>query len=131
MRSQLSTYYGQIGSLLLSLNRIDEAVENYRKYVAIAQRVAASDPTSGALQLNIWKSYAALGDVSMRAHRPAQARIAYRDGLPILEKLATAHPGDATLQTEFAFSLWKLAQIGDDRPGAFARGARDPASPRR
>ena len=63
LRSQFSTYYGQIGSLLFSLNRVDEALENYRKYVAIAQKVAAGDPASSTLQLNLWSSYAALGDM--------------------------------------------------------------------
>jgi tetratricopeptide (TPR) repeat protein len=114
LRSQFSTYYGQIGSLLFSLNRVDEALENYRKYVAIAQKVAADDPASSTLQLNLWSSYAALGDMLMRANRNEQAGIAYREGLPILEKLAAADPGDVTLQTDLAFSQWKLAQIGGD-----------------
>jgi tetratricopeptide (TPR) repeat protein len=98
----------------VTLKRFDEALESYRKDLAIARKLAATDPGNPEWQHDLWVSHYKLGEVAVDAKRPEDALASYRDALAVLETLAASHPGRVRWQTDLVVNLFKLAQLGDE-----------------
>ena len=106
--------FNRIGAVLVTLKLFDEAIESYRKDLAIARKLAAIDPGNPGWQHDLWVSYYKLGDVAVEAKRPEEARASYREALAVIEKLAASHPDRVRWQTDLVVNLFKLAQLGDE-----------------
>ena len=85
------------------------ALKSYRDGLAIAERLAQSDPGNAGWQRDLSVSYERVGDVQVAQGDLAGALKSYRDSLAIGERLAQSDPGNAGWQRDLSVSYDKLA----------------------
>ncbi|MFM7403554.1 MAG: hypothetical protein ACKO1N_05535, partial [Erythrobacter sp.] len=85
----------------------------YEAGLAIAERLAASDPGNAGWQRDLSISHNKIGDVARAAGDLAAARSAYEAGLAIRQRLAVSDPGNAGWQRDLWVSYWKMADLDD------------------
>ena len=101
------------------------ALKSYRDGLAIAERLAKSDPGNAGWQRDLSVSYDKVGDVQVAQGDLAGALKSYRDSLAIAERLAKSDPGNAGWQRDLSVSL----QQGRRRAGGAGRPGRRAESP--
>src|SRR5664280_468377 len=97
------------------------AGEHYRADLAIAERLAAADPTNAGWQRDLSVSHERLGDLAVAAGDSAGAGEHHRAALAIRERLAGADPTNAGWQRDLSIShnqLGDLAVAAGDSAGA-------------
>jgi tetratricopeptide (TPR) repeat protein len=87
------------------------AAEHYRAGLAIAERLAAADPTNTEWQRDLSISRSKLGDVAVAAGDLAGAPEHYRAGLAIRERLAAADPTNTGWQRDLSGSRERLGDV--------------------
>ena len=90
----------------------------YRKGLAIVQRLTAADPGNTEWQRDLSIAHTRIGDVLATVGQREEALAEYRSGFAIDEKLAAADPKNASWQIDLVLSLWRLAERGGDNPRA-------------
>ena len=83
----------------------------FEESLAIAQRLAAANPSSADAQRDVGISLEKLGDVLMEAGELAAARLRYEASLTIAQPLASANPSNAVAQRNVSVSLNKLGDV--------------------
>ena len=86
------------------------ALKSYRDGLAIAERLAQSDPGNAGWQRDLSVSYEKAGNVQMAQGDLAGALKSYSGSLAIAERLAQSDPGNAGWQRDLAVSYAKLAE---------------------
>ena len=120
-RRDLTVSDSKIGDTLVLLGRLDEALASYRKGLALAEQVASADKSNLQWQRDVSVAHTRIGTVLLRQGKREEALGEYRAGLAIDEALAAAQPGDADAQIDLAYSLFSVADVGDDPRANFAR----------
>ena len=92
------------------------ALQSFRDSLAIAERLAKSDPSNVLWQTDVVQLDEELGDAALAQGQLSDALKSYSDGLAIAQRVAQANPGNDDLQRELAASYGK---VGDAQ---FARG---------
>ena len=95
--------------------REDEALKSYQADLAIAERLAKSDPGNANWQRDLSVSYEKVGDVLVQQSNLAEALKFYQASLAISERLAKSDPGNANWQRDLLVSHWKLASVFRDQ----------------
>jgi tetratricopeptide (TPR) repeat protein len=93
-------------------------VKSYQASLAIAERLAKSDPGNARWQSDLSASYNMVGDVQRAQGDLAAALKSYQASLTISERLAAANPRNADRQTDLVVSLYKVSTVS---PPAEAR----------
>jgi hypothetical protein len=83
----------------------------YRKGLAIREKLAASDPANTQWQRDVAVTRDRIGDLLATAKRPQEALAEYRASLIITEKLAAADPGNTELQRDLSVSHNKIGDM--------------------
>jgi tetratricopeptide (TPR) repeat protein/MinD-like ATPase involved in chromosome partitioning or flagellar assembly len=87
------------------------ALESYRESLAIAERLAKSDPERPEWQSNLAVLQNKIADVLVAQGDLAAALRSFRDGFAIVEGLARADPDNAVWQRDLSASLNKIADV--------------------
>jgi tetratricopeptide (TPR) repeat protein len=98
-----------------------DALEAYRKSLAIAEALAANDPSNTTSQRDLSISHEKIGNVLQDKGDRAGALDAYRKALAIREVLAAKDPGNAEWQRDLSLSYEKIGDVlqgKGDRAGA-------------
>ena len=93
----------------------------YRDSLAIAERLAKSDPGNAGWQRDLSVSFDKVGDVLVAQGDLPGALKSYRDSLAIRERLAKSDPGHAGWQRDLSVSFDKVGDVlvaQGDLPGA-------------
>ena len=85
------------------------ALKSYRDSLAIAERLAQSDPGNAGWQRDLSVSYEKIGDVQVAQGDLAGALKSYRDSLAIRDRLAKSDPGNAGWQRDLSVSYERSA----------------------
>jgi tetratricopeptide (TPR) repeat protein len=101
--------YNNLGDVLVPRGNLPEALKSYQAGLAIAERLAKSDPGNAGWQSDLRVSYDNVGNVLMAQGNLAEALKSYQAGLAIAERLAKSDPGNAGWQRELSVSYSKLA----------------------
>ena len=113
----------RLGDVLRGQGDAPAALAEYRKGMAIAERLAASDPGQAEWQRDLSISHNKIGDV-LRGQGEAPAALAeYRKGMAIRERLAASDPGQAEWQRDLYVSHVKIGDVlrgQGDAPAALA-----------
>jgi tetratricopeptide (TPR) repeat protein len=109
----------EFGETYLTLGDLEQAIKAYTEGLAIAERLAASDPGSTKWQRDVWVSYGRLGDALVETGKLEAALKAYRDALALAERLSAAEPANKQWQYDVSFS-----HVEDRRRVGRARQAR-------
>ncbi len=109
-----SVALNDLGNVLVAQGNLPEAQKTYRDGLAIADRLAKSDPGNAGWQRDLSVSYEKVGDVLVAQGDGPGALASYRDSLTIRDRLAKSDPGNAEWQRDLLVSHEKLANAGDD-----------------
>jgi tetratricopeptide (TPR) repeat protein len=101
----------RVGDVLSAHGRLDDALSAYRAGLAVAERLAAADPSNTGWQRDLSVSQGKLGDVLSAQGRLDDALSAYRAGLAIRERLAAADPSNAGWQRDLSVSQNKVGDV--------------------
>jgi eukaryotic-like serine/threonine-protein kinase len=99
VRAVLGHAYHHIGIVLYIERKFPEALESYRKALALVQKLADANPAYG---FNPAGTYEALGLTLAQSGKPAEALKEFEKALPILQKLADANPAFTDYQRRLA-----------------------------
>jgi WD40 repeat protein/tetratricopeptide (TPR) repeat protein/ActR/RegA family two-component response regulator len=107
----LSVSYDNVGDTQVAQGDLAVALTSYREGLAIAERVAASDPSNAKWQrdLSVW--FDLVGDVQIQQGDLASATASYRDSLAIRERLAASDRGNAEWQRDLSVSFEKVGDV--------------------
>ena len=132
----------ELGAVLVAQGDTAGALIAFRKGLAIAEALAARDPTSAERQRDLSVSHNKIGEVLVAQGDTPSALATFRKALAIREALAPRDPANTGWQRDLAVSHNKIGEVlvaRGDMPGALtafrktlaiieALAARDPAN---
>ena len=113
-QQDLSLTHQAIADILAKRGAYAEALEHFQKRLALAQPIAAADPSNATLQRGLGYTHVKIGDLHRAQGATQRAIEAYRAALTIRAALAAANPQVSALALEMVFVRWTLADLGDD-----------------
>ena len=106
----------KIGDVQSAQGQLEQALNAYRRALAIAEQLAARDPSNAAWQRDLSVSYEKIGDVQSAQGQLEPALDAYRRALAIREQLAARDPSNAAWQRDLGVSYLRVSQaLPEDR----------------
>jgi tetratricopeptide (TPR) repeat protein len=118
----------ELGDILVTTGALDQAVDAYRRSLAIADRLAKADPGNAGWQRDLSVSHNKIGDVQQAQGNLPAALTSYQASHDIFDRLAKADPGNAGWQRDLALSYGRVAMVEarqgahSDALGAFRQG---------
>jgi hypothetical protein len=97
--------------VVVSPRNLPEALKWFRDGLAIAERLAQSDPGNAGWRRDLLVSHDRIGGVLGLQEILSEAMKSYRDGLAIAERLAQSDSGNADWLVDLAVSYVNLADI--------------------
>src|SRR4051794_5305944 len=101
----------RLGDIHKERGDLTRALASYRDSLAIAARLAQSDPGNAGWQRDLSVSYNKVGDVQRAPGDLTRALASYRDSLAIRERLAQSGPGNAGWQRVLLVSYSKVGDV--------------------
>ena len=101
----------RVGELLFERGDSSRALDMYSNGLAIAERLAASDPGNAGWQRDLSVSHDRIGDVLRAQGNLPNALEAYQASLEIAERLAVSDPGNAGWQRDLSVSHNKVGDV--------------------
>jgi tetratricopeptide (TPR) repeat protein len=114
----VSVSYNEVGGVLDAqggAQNLSLALDYFRKDLAIAERLAKSDPGNALLQRELSVSYDTFGDVLKEQHDAAGALKAYREAVTIVENLAKTFPQNLSWQADLAHAYLNVGDALKDQ----------------
>jgi hypothetical protein len=90
--------------VLVAQGNLPEALKSYQAGLAIADRLAKSDPGNAGWRRDLSVSYDRVGDVLVKQGNLAEALKSYRAGLEIRERLAASDAANTDWQRDLTVS---------------------------
>jgi len=106
-----SVALNELGDVQVAQGDLTAALASYGDSLAIAERLAASDPGNAGWQRDLSVSYEKLGDVQVAQGDLTAALASYGESLAIAERLAASDPGNAGWQRDVWVSLWRIRRF--------------------
>jgi tetratricopeptide (TPR) repeat protein len=104
-----------LGDIRIARGILPEALRSFRDGLAIADRLAQSDPGNAVWQRDLSVSYNRVGDVLVAQGNLPEALKTFRDGLAIADRLAQSDPGNGGWwQRDLAVSHERVGDIERD-----------------
>jgi tetratricopeptide (TPR) repeat protein len=100
----------ELGDVSLLVGHTAEALNSFRDGLAIADRLAKSDPGNAGWQRDLSVSFNNIGDVLVAQGNLPEALNSFRDGLAIADRLAKSDPGNAGWQRDLIVSHVKISE---------------------
>ena len=100
-----SVALADLGDVLVAQGNLPEALKSFRDGLAIAERLAQSDPGNAGWQRDLSVATNEIGDVLVAQGNLPEALKSFRDGLAIRERLAQSDPGNAGWQRDLSCQL--------------------------
>ena len=87
------------------------ALKSYRDDLAIAERLAQSDPGNAGWQHDLALSYAQLAEVYRRSNKPGETLAALRQGEAIMARLAKLSPDNTGWKRDLSWFDNQIAAL--------------------
>ena len=101
----------EVGDVQVAQGDLAGALNSYRDSLAIADRLAQSDPGNAGWRRDLSVSYKKIGDVQVAQGDLAGALKSFRDSLAIADRLAQSDPGNAGWQRDLSVSYNKIGDV--------------------
>jgi tetratricopeptide (TPR) repeat protein len=108
VRTVLAHAHHNIGSVLVSTGKYPEALDPYRKALAIYQKLADANPGIDQLQHMVAGTYTRIGTVQTYVGKSADGLESHRKAAHIMQKLADVNPADTDVQKNLAMSYDRM-----------------------
>jgi tetratricopeptide (TPR) repeat protein len=105
------TLQREFGDTYEALGDLEQALRAYRDGLAIAERLAVSDPTNTEWQRGLSVSYSRIGNVLMAQGKLDEALQAYRDTLVTTERLAALDRSNTLWQSDLEVTIANINGI--------------------
>jgi non-specific serine/threonine protein kinase/serine/threonine-protein kinase len=109
------------------VGKTGDAIESYRRALAIRQRLAAAVPNDLKSLRGLMSVHGKLGDVQQAASDTTAALASYRTSLGFAERVAAMRPGERQAMQDVSLSLGRVARLlslTGDRAGAMETESR-------
>ena len=103
--------FDRVGDVLVAQGNLPEALKSYRDSLAIADRLAKSDPGNADWQRDLSVSYSRLAIVLQRMGASADALNALRQGQAIIVRMTQISPDNAVWKNDLAWFNGQIAQV--------------------
>jgi tetratricopeptide (TPR) repeat protein len=100
-----------LGKIKKQRGNLAGAFKSFMDAVAIAERLANSDPDNSDWQRHLSAGYNFVGNVQMAKGEFAGALKSYRNCFTIMDRVAKSDPGNALLQRDLAISCEKVGDV--------------------
>jgi hypothetical protein len=100
-----------VGDVQVAQGDLAGALASYRDSLAIADRLAQSDPGNAGWQRDLAFSNGRIADVLRKMGNRAEALEALRRGRAIMVRLTALSPGNATWKRDLAWFEARIAEI--------------------
>jgi tetratricopeptide (TPR) repeat protein len=117
LQNDLWVAFGKVGNVQVAQGALPQALASYLASLAIAERLAKSDPGNADWQRDLSVSYEKVGDVQVAQGALPQALASYQASLAIRERVAKSDPGKAVWEHDLLVSYIKVGH------GQVAQGA--------
>jgi tetratricopeptide (TPR) repeat protein len=107
----LSVAFNRLGGVQGAQGDLAGALKFYKENLAIAERLAKSDPDNAGWQRDFSVSYNFVGNVQVAQGDLAGALKSYSDYFTIIDRLARADPGNSELQRDLSVSYEKVGDV--------------------
>jgi tetratricopeptide (TPR) repeat protein len=101
----------EVGDVLVAQGNLTGALTSFRDSLAIAERLAKSDPHEAVWRRDLSISYDRIGDVLVAQGNLSDALTSFRHGLAIAEWLAKSDPDSATWQRDLSVSYNSIGRV--------------------
>ncbi len=101
----------RIGNVLGAQGKLDEALTRYRDALAVAERLAASDPTNTEWQRDVSVSFNKIGDMLRAQGKLDEALTRYRESLAVRQRLAASDPTNTVWQRDVSVSFDRIGDV--------------------
>jgi hypothetical protein len=91
--------------------KLADALAAYQARLAIAERLAKSDPGNAGWQRDLAVSYSKLAEMSRRSNEPDKALAALRQGQVIMDRLTKLSPDNAGWKADLAWFNDQIAVL--------------------
>jgi tetratricopeptide (TPR) repeat protein len=120
VRQQLAQSHYSLGAMLEFTGKRAEALEAYRRSLAIRQKLVDGNPASHEFQRDLAFSHLAVGDLLGTTGKPAEQLESYRKALAINQKLFDANRGNNAFRGHLAdaFITIGIALFNSGKPAA-------------
>ena len=105
----------KIGDVQSARGNLDAALKAYQDSLAIAEKLAAQDPSNTEWQRDLSVSFDRIGDVQSARGNLDAALKAYQDSLAIREKLAAQDPSNTEWQRDLSVSFDRIGDVQSAR----------------
>ncbi len=107
----LSVAYNRLADVRVAQGDLAGALTSYRESLAIAERLAKSDPGNAQWQFGLGISNERIGNVQVAQADLAGALTSYRARFAIIERLAESDPGNAGWRRDLSVSYEKVGDV--------------------
>jgi hypothetical protein len=118
--------YDKVGDVQVAQGDLPGALKSYRDSLAIAERLATSDPGNAGWQRDLSVSYSNLADVFKKQGEKAKALDALRQGRAIIARMKSLSPDNAAWKRDLDGQIAELANR--KRQTSVSRPKKMPAS---
>jgi len=101
----------EIGYILTYLGNLDSALNHFKNYQLIANKMAKADPTNSQAQRDLSFSFNRIGDIHKAQGNLDEALANFQEGLEIRKKLAELDPTNSQAQRDLSVSYEKIGDI--------------------
>jgi tetratricopeptide (TPR) repeat protein len=108
---EVSVGLKRFGAVQVAQGDLAAALKSYRDSLAIADRLATSDPGNAGWQRDLAESLGKVGDVQVAQGDLAAALKSYRDSLAIADRLAKSDPSNAGWQRALAVPYERIGDV--------------------
>ncbi len=103
--------YNKIGDVQVAQGDLAGALKSFSDSLAIADRLAQSDPGNAGWRRDLSVSYEKIGDVQVAQGDLAGALKSFSDSLAIRDRLAQSDPGNAGWRRDLSVSYEKIGDV--------------------
>jgi tetratricopeptide (TPR) repeat protein len=100
-----------VGDVQVAQGDLAGAMRSYRDSLAIADRLAKSDPSNADWQRDLSGSFKSIGDVQLKQGDLAGALRSYRDSLAIADRLAKSDPSNFDWQSDLLNVVGRIGSL--------------------
>jgi tetratricopeptide (TPR) repeat protein/serine/threonine protein kinase len=110
-RAKMADVHTELGNLLITSNRLPDAVKEYQQAIALHEKLAAAHPQEPGFRDGLARSRYNLATLLQEIGQKKEAAKAFREAIAIWEKLANAFPANTEYPQHVTYCFGQLTAL--------------------